>query len=83
LQDVIVDFYETMGAHVGVDMTNSSDWLFSEDSFATPIAPYTGFKGPAALARGTTRDPSIYIYEWDPIPMTIRSITADMEVIID
>lgn len=44
------------------------------------IEPYTGFKGPAPFLRGMTREPVVYLWEWQPIPMTVRSITANMEV---
>ncbi|NIQ95643.1 MAG: hypothetical protein GWN87_16645, partial [Desulfuromonadales bacterium] len=74
IQDVTIDFHESMGTHVGASMDYSADWLFSDDDFATAMAPYSGYKGPAPFLRGTSRDPEVYLYEWDPIPMTIRSI---------
>jgi hypothetical protein len=42
--------------------------------------PWDGWKGPAPFLRGMSRSPSIYLWEWDPIPLTIRSITANMEI---
>jgi hypothetical protein len=83
VKSVAIDFIESMGAHVGADMTYSADWHFSDDDFATSIAPYTGYKptmGYAGFLRGMTRQPVVYVWEWDPIPMTIRSITANLEV---
>jgi hypothetical protein len=83
IDDVTIDFYESMGAHVGANMDYSADWLFSDDEFATAIPPFSGFKGPAPFLRGPDQEPEVYIWEWDPIPMTIRSIGADMEVTIE
>jgi hypothetical protein len=83
IQQISIDFYESMGAHVGREMDYSADWLFSDDSFATAIDPFTGYKGPAPFLRGTHRDPVIYVYEWDPVPLTIRSMTTDMEATLE
>lgn len=47
------------------------------------IEPYTGYKplmGYAPFVRGMTRQPVIYTWVWEPIPLTIRSITANMEI---
>jgi len=83
IEKVSVDFLESMGANVGSNMDYSSNWLFSENEFATAIPPYTGYKGPTGHLRGMTKEPTIYLWLWEPIPMTIRSITADMEVTIE
>jgi len=83
IKSVAVDFFETMGAHVGSDIDHASDWTFSIDDFNTAIDPYTGYKPPmgySPFVRGMSRQPVVYIWEWDPIPMTIRSITANLEV---
>jgi hypothetical protein len=86
IKSVAIDFFETMGAHVGSDADHASDWTFSVDDFATAITPYTGYKPPTGYSpfmRGMNRQPVVYVYEYDPIPMTIRSITANMEVTIE
>ncbi|MFH0826092.1 MAG: hypothetical protein V2B18_25355, partial [Pseudomonadota bacterium] len=86
VKNIAVDFIETMGAHVGADMENSSDWTFSDDDFATSMQPFTGYKpqmGYTRFSGGTGRTPVVYIYEWDPVPMTIRSITANLEVTVE
>jgi len=76
---VMADFYETLGAHVGSSSTRCADLRFSTDSFATTIDPYTGIKV-VPYVQGTTRDPTIYCQEADPVPLTIRGYTVDMEV---
>ena len=83
LKDVTVDFYETMGAHIGTSYTYSADQKFSYDDWATTIDPFTGYKGPVGLMRGTGRDPTVYIWEWDPLPMCIRSIHTTQEVTVE
>jgi len=80
LKDVVVDYYETMGSHVGTSYTYSADLKFSYDNWATGISPYTGFKGPVGLLSALNRDPTIYIWEWDPLPMCIRSINTTQEI---
>jgi hypothetical protein len=80
IKDVTADFYETMGAHVGSDRLHAADWHFSEDDFNTPMQPFSGYKGPAPFLRGTNRDPTVYVWIWDAVPMTIRSVEVNMEV---
>jgi hypothetical protein len=74
-----VGFYKTLGCHVGVDSTNAEDFEFSADSFATTIAAITDYRdGP--VFEGTKRAPTLYFYEASPVPMTIRSVKATVEV---
>jgi len=151
IQSVQANFHETMGAHVGADMTYSADWRFYQKDFLmksgsardangtvglpysgepfaageeiylygttnydglhtlaadtnnvelrltapyvaetfdgtewvisnTPPGLFSSYKGPAPFLRGTNRQPDVYLWIWDPVPMTIRSITANMEV---
>jgi hypothetical protein len=82
IMDISIDFYESMACNVGVDRTNSTDWLFSRDSFATAIDPVTGYKQ-APFTWGTTRDPVVHCWVWIPVPMTIRGIYLKMEAYID
>lgn len=58
---------------------DGSEWLVAEEAWE----PYTGYKGPAPFLRGMTRAPSIYLWEWDPVPLTVRSITTNMEVTVE
>ena len=79
IHSVLIDFYKTLGCHVGVDSTNAEDFEFSTDSFATTIAAITDYKdGP--VFEGTKRAPTLYFYESSPVPMTIRSVKATVEV---
>ena len=73
LYDMELDFHETMGCNHGVSLTNTSAIQFSDDNFATAIDPYTGWKY-VTFPRGITREPIIYLWEWQPIPMTIRGL---------
>ncbi|KKK95194.1 hypothetical protein LCGC14_2675290, partial [marine sediment metagenome] len=68
--------------HVGVSRTNSEDWLFSDDSFATRLDLVTEIKD-APFFWGTKRMPIIHIHEWDPIPLIVRNISTKLEIEID
>ena len=153
ISTVELDFHESMGAHVGSDMSHSASWTFFLRDYLTgsardpndgtvalpykgntlaagdevriygttnyngirtlaadtnnvelritdtyvaesfsgtetvdpnePIELFTGFKGPAPFMRGMTREPTVYIWEWDCIPMTIRALMTNMEVTIE
>jgi len=48
---------------------------FSDDDFATAIDPWSGIKV-ATFPRGVTRDPVIYMWEWEPVPLCVRAIRA-------
>lgn len=76
---VLIDFYETLGCHIGVDSSNLEDFLFSEDSFATTIDVVTDYReGPTFW--GMKRAPTLYFMEADPVPLTIRSVMTQVEV---
>jgi len=79
IKDVKIDFYESMGCHVGVSLDDSVDWIFSYDDFATAIDPLTEIKA-APFVWGSTREPIIYLQEWDPVPMSIRGIYPRINV---
>jgi hypothetical protein len=83
IKSVLIDFYRTLGAHAGVDMTYSADLLFSDDEWATAMLPFSGIKGPIPYVRGTSRDPVMYLWEWDPVPMCVRGIYVDKEVTLE
>ncbi len=76
---VVVDFYKTLGCHVGVDGTNNEDWLFSDDEFATTLDVVTEIKD-APEFEGTERAPTLHFSETDPIPLTIRGVKTKIEV---
>jgi len=83
IKSIAVDFIETMGAHVGASTDKAADWIFSDDDFATSMDPYTGYKprrGYAPFLRSDSRKPVVTIYETDPVPLTVRSVTVNMEV---
>ena len=82
IKDVKIDFYESMGCNVGVDIDNSVDWTFSYDDFATSIEPVTEIKT-APFVWGSGREPVIYLWTWIPVPNTIRSINPKINVTID
>jgi hypothetical protein len=73
ITDMRMDFHETMGCNHGVSLTNTSTIQFSDDNFATAIDPYTGWKY-VTFPRGITREPIIYCWEWEPIPLSIRGL---------
>ena len=80
--DVTIDFHESLGAHLGVDLINSSDLQFSEDDFATYQEMVTDYKY-IPFPRGSSREPVLYLWEWDPVPMTIRGLYPSIEVSYD
>ncbi len=82
IHNVAVDFYESLGCNVGVTFAASEDWLFSEDNFATRIDMVTEIKD-APFFWGTSREPVVYLWEWDPIPLCIRAIIPKLEVTYD
>jgi hypothetical protein len=81
IRNATVDFYETLGCNVGVTQDASVDWRFSTDNFATRIDPTTEIKE-APFLWGVNREPVVYLWEWDPIPTTIRSMDTKLEVTI-
>jgi hypothetical protein len=40
---------------------------------------YSGFKLPLFM-HGWTAEPVIYLWEWEPVPATIRGMYVDMEI---
>jgi hypothetical protein len=80
--DLRMDFYETLGAHVGRSSSYNSDLLFSDDDFATTIDPITEIKH-IVYPSSPTRKPIVYVTESSPVPLTIRSISADVEVQVE
>jgi hypothetical protein len=80
ITDLRMDFHETMGCHLGVSIDKSSDLQFSEDNFATKIQPYTGPKI-VSFPRGITREPILYLWEWCPVPLSVRALypTANID----
>jgi hypothetical protein len=80
--NVKLDLYNTLTMNLGYDADNTSAIEFSEDAWATTIDAFTGIKT-ASFPRGISRDRSIYIDANEPVPMTIRGIHADLEVITD
>ena len=79
IHNVEIDFYESLGCHAGVSRTNSVDWQFSTNDFATRLEMVTEIKD-APFYWGTKRDPIVHLHEWDPVPMTVRNIITKMEV---
>jgi len=73
IKELKIDFYESMGCHVGVTLDDSVDWTFSYDDFATAIDPVTEIKE-APFVWGIDREPTVYLHEWDPVPLTVRGI---------
>ena len=82
IHNVAIDFYNSLGCHVGVSRANSEDWLFSDDEFATRLDLVTEIKD-APFFWGTKRMPIIHIHEWDPIPLIVRNISTKLEIEID
>ena len=82
IKDVKIDFYETMGCNVGVTLDDAVDWEFSDDDFATSIDAVTEIKT-APFVWGSGREPVIYLWLWEPIPMSLRSINPKINVSIE
>jgi hypothetical protein len=76
---VTADFLETLGAHIGNSAARCADIKFSDDSFATTIAPVTGYKI-IPYVSGTSKDPTIYMEESSPVPCTIRGYSIDLDI---
>jgi hypothetical protein len=82
IKNVKIDFYQSMGCNVGVGIDDSVDWVFSYDDFATSIEPVTEIKT-APFLWGTTREPIVYLWVWEPIPMTVRTIVPRVNISMD
>ena len=80
ITDVRLDFYESMGCNLGTSLTEYSGIRFSDDGFATAMAPWTGAKV-VTFPRGITREPILYLWLWEPIPMKIRALYPTASVI--
>jgi len=78
---VKISFFDTMGANLGATYAESTELVFSDDDFATAIPPWSGVKV-ATFPRGSIREPVIYLWVWDPIPMSIRAIYPTLNVFI-
>lgn len=79
---VNMDFQETLGCNLGWDATHTNPIQFSDDAFATTVGVFTGIKT-ATFPRGISRDMTIYIDVNDPVPMKLRAINPQMEVMSD
>ncbi len=79
IHNVMIDFYESLGCNAGVSRTNSEDWRFSKDNFATKLDLVTEFKN-APFFWGTNRDPVVHLWTWIPVPNTMRQIITELEV---
>jgi hypothetical protein len=79
IQNMRIDFWETMGCNLGASLDDYAPIQFSEDDFLTAIPPYSGPKV-MTFPRGINREPVIYMWVWEPIPMGIRGIYSNMEV---
>jgi hypothetical protein len=83
---VQVDVHESLGFHIGSDSSNLSDVEFSTDSFATTIDVYTGLKPSynyMPFMHGWSREPIVYVSEADPVPLTVRGLSVQMEVVVE
>jgi hypothetical protein len=74
------DFQETLACNHGWDATKTSAIQFSDDSFATTVDAFTGIKT-VTFPRGISRDMTIYIDVNDPVPMKIRGINPQLQVV--
>lgn len=82
IKTLSIDFQETLGCSIGPDSSDNRAFLFSDDSFATTIDTYTGYKD-APYLWGSTREPTIYFTESGPGPLTIRGIKSKIEFYYD
>lgn len=74
IQRVALDLYETYGLNLGVDMDNSSEIDFSQMETDYKIAEFP---------RGTTREPIVYLWVWEPTPFTLRGYYILEEIYMD
>ena len=83
IHHVDVDFYKTLGCHIGVESSKTEDWDFGVSS-TTTVDVVTDIKD-APTYWGTKRPPTLYFTESDPVPLTIRStrIHVEAEVGVD
>lgn len=79
IHNVTIDFLETLGCHVGVSRSNSTDWQFSEDDFATRLDMVTEIKE-APFFWGSSLEPVVHLWTWIPVPNTVRNIITKMKV---
>ncbi len=82
IDDLKVDFYESLGCHIGADTTNAVDWEFSDDSFATTLDVVSEIKA-APYVWGSDRPVTIVMYESDPSPLCFRALHAKVSVFYD
>jgi hypothetical protein len=74
------DFQDTLACNHGWDASKTSAIQFSDDSFATTVDAFTGIKT-VTFPRGISRDMTIYIDVNDPVPMKIRGINPQLQVV--
>lgn len=74
-----IDFYESLGANVGVSYASSDAWRFSSDGFATQLDPVTEIKF-GTFPRGWGNEPVLYIWNYDPTPTCIRGAFLGIEI---
>lgn len=79
ITDVRLDFFETLGANIGVSIENSSMIVFSEDDFATQLDPFSGPKI-VLFPRGQSREPVIFIWNWEPTPTCLRGLYINANI---
>ena len=80
--DLKVDFYESLGCHIGIDTTNAVDWEFSDDSFATTLDVVSEIKVAPDLW-GSNRQLTIVLFESDPSPLCFRGLFPKVRVEFD
>jgi hypothetical protein len=82
VKNLTMDFYKTLGCHVGPSFGYTADLKFSPDAFATTMTAFSGVKA-LTYPRGTRKGPCLYVHEASPVPLTIRNIVVDMEVTVE
>jgi hypothetical protein len=82
ITDLRMDFYESMGCNLGTSLTEYSEIQFSDDAFATAMDAWTGAKI-VTFPRGITREPLLYLWIWEPIPMKVRALYPRLNVVFE
>ena len=81
IMKVTFDFVDTLGTEYGVDADNLRpiDFRTTETPLGDQVPLFTGFKS-ETFQHGYKRQSTVYIQQDLPLPVTIRSITPEIEI---
>jgi len=81
ITNIIVQLYKTLGMKTGPNEDNLSDYDFISDQVPLGLAGdlFDGFTHDISFDGEYSRDPSVYIRQDQPLPLTVLSLTMDFE----